>query len=608
MADRLQTNGRRGAERFWDGAVMPTQDDTDTVVLPTGPHAPDGSALALLRLPGVFTQDKLLSPPDVVRKSKEHGRPVTLAQLQQLHSHRILLPLYRVADSASEGRAIPVDEPLGLNPRGWVMQAAYDGRIRDCAVEGYSAAWPYEQPQPFVRYWHSGFFYSDWQLHDLAWALGELRAITQGWDHPGRHEQADLRRSRAMALAALSPRHLPSITGRVTTPGGVDAERQWSARFAIEEAERLTLAGFPADRLLHDAELLLGAAHDDPMIEWWPLMQHSGAIGWEKTHGRTAECIAARLAAEVLLRAHERLADIGSLDSLPDLSHAGWWSPLHDRIGGGSTLASLDQALDRLGLSPHPRVLLLVEGQTEHLHFTRLLRLFGLDRSDMVRVQNCRTSGVKPDLITRFVIAPRLAEKRSDVQMLHSHPTVLVIAMDPENSWTRPAQRENTRAKLKKAIREEVEAQLDGAGRIGDEDLDWLVSIHVWGRNTFELANFNDDELITAMDALAAHQNLPTDDAWRERARVELTAARDQPNDVKVALERLGLREDKIRLAELLWPVLLANVEDQLEWEEPTLPVLRVLKAVRQRVGLLLGGGYSLRPVDDDANEARRSP
>jgi hypothetical protein len=588
----------RGAEvgLGWDAQTVTMEGPPDPTVLVAGPAAPDGSALALLRLPGVFTQDDLLDPVGFAKEATRRGRNLSLDQLQELHSSRLLLPLFRISDTGATGRAIPVDEPAGLNPRGWVMHAAWEGRLRDCADEGYSVEWPYRQPEPFVRHWHSGCFYSSWQLLDLGWALGEL--LNLGWrqDYPGRWAGIRLRRARTLALCALTPRHLQGIVGRSTTPGGVDGARVWASRFSIDDQQRLDLVGFRAEGLLPEAKSLLAEAHGDPMIGWWPLIRHAGAQGWEKTAGLTADYLWQRVGAEVLLRAHEELADLGVLSALPTLSHTGWWDELHDRVGAASSAGrSLDQALGLLGVSPHPRVLLLVEGQTEFLHFTRMLELFGLDRADMVRIQNCRTSGTKPDLITRFAIAPRLAEKLGDVQMLHSHPTALIIAMDPENGWTTPAQRDTRLRALKKAIREEVEAQKDGTGYIGDEDLDHLVTLHVWGTTTFELANFTDDELVHALSELAAHQSIEADDLWRVRARHELKAARVAPNDIKVVIQRLGLKEQKVLLAELLWPALLARLEEQAGWEEPTLPILRVLRDVRTRVAQLLGGSYSLR-------------
>lgn len=81
-----------------------------------------------------------------------------------------------------------------------------------------------------------------------------------------------------------------------------------------------------------------------------------------------------RIAAEILLRAHEEIAHKGNLEPLPVLSATGFWSPQHDRLtprySGATTLG---RALADMGISPHPRAILLAEGKTELCHIPRLL-------------------------------------------------------------------------------------------------------------------------------------------------------------------------------------------------------------------------------------------
>lgn len=342
-------------------------------------------------------------------------------------------------------------------------------------------------------------------------------------------------------------------------PSGLNFDDFHDARFAIDDAVRLDLVGYPPERLLPDAESLLEGAHRDPMIHWWPIIRHAGHEGWDKVDGISASHLWARLGAEVLLRAHEELAEVGVVAPLPDLIGKNWWTgwtALHDRVdsqrSGGK---SLERALGAFGLSPHPKVLLLVEGDTEMLHLPRLLDLFGLNRPHLVRVQNCRSSEVNPALIARYAIAPRLAERLGESQMTESHPTCLVIAMDPENRWSDEAKRAKERKTLQGAIRQEVEAQ---GGQIAEGDLDWLVTIHVWGELTYELANFTDNELVEALIALADEQPRTGEEIGADHVKAEVCFARERGYDIKVAFRRLRLREDKPRLAELLWPALLA--------------------------------------------------
>ncbi len=98
-------------------------------------------------------------------------------------------------------------------------------------------------------------------------------------------------------------------------------------------------------------------------------------------------------------------------------------------------------------------------------------------------------------------MTPRLGRQEADGSWrLTATPTALVIAMDPENKWATPENRANECRKLQAAIREEVVLQ---GGDIGQEELDVLVNIHVWGDQKYELANFTDDELLAALAELA---------------------------------------------------------------------------------------------------------
>jgi hypothetical protein len=52
---------------------------------------------------------------------------------------------------------------------------------------------------------------------------------------------------------------------------------------------------------------------------------------------------------------------------------------------------------------------------------------------------------------------------------------------------------------------------------------------------------------------------------------------------------------NKVQLAEALWPVLLAKSERELAADTIETPVLKVILEAQRLVGLLSGGGYSLR-------------
>ncbi|MFF3763872.1 hypothetical protein ACFYYR_07255 [Streptomyces sp. NPDC001922] len=82
------------------------------------------SSLELLKVPFIFTQDELLDTGSFIRKAKERGYSLSLETLQALHVHGLLIPIFRVSDTAVEGRRVDVgDVLLKQNARGWVMHA-----------------------------------------------------------------------------------------------------------------------------------------------------------------------------------------------------------------------------------------------------------------------------------------------------------------------------------------------------------------------------------------------------------------------------------------------------------------------------------------------------
>ncbi|WP_280664376.1 MULTISPECIES: hypothetical protein [unclassified Kitasatospora] len=332
----------------------------------------------------------------------------------------------------------------------------------------------------------------------------------------------------------------------------------------------------------------------DPLKAWLPLLRHASYTGWSELRGVPLDCMWHRIAAEILLRAHEDLAATGQLASLPDISGLNAWTPLHDRLSARHDDAeSLERALGSFGLSPHPRVLLLVEGETELYHIPRLLAEFGLGRTEHVRVQRTKGSKISPLLIARYNISPRIGRRLQSCWLLDATPTALVVAMDAENKWATEARRSDETRKLQNAIREEVQWQ--GAD-ISQEDLDFLVRVRVWGEDKYELANFTDDELVPQIRTIAERKERGAErDSWEQELRAHLSEAREKHQDIKIPLGKMRLGDPKVELAQLLWPVLLAKCERQLADGEIITPVLEVIQEVREVVTRLSASGYALK-------------
>jgi hypothetical protein len=547
----------------------------------------------------VFTQDDLLDTSHLIETAKARGFDISLDDLQELHALGLLLPIFRIDDDPEPALKMDLPEPIGNDPGRSALQAARDGRLRDPAVEGYSDEWPYKVPEGLTpREWWNGYLYSSWQLLDLHQVLSDRDAIKLGFQQDIREERAARIRRRTQALVVLSPRYLPGVIGQLSMPPGMEESDYMHFRRTADAASLLEAVGFDPLDLRKTAEWLLAWARGrDPLAEWLPLIRHSSHAGWFKLKWQALHCVWARIAAEVLLRAHEELAQAHVLEPLPSLEGVMVHTALHDRLGPNVDQAdSLDRALGTFDLSPHPRVLMLVEGKTELTHIPVLLAEFGLTRPEQVRVQQCHSSKVNVQLLTRYGITPRLGKKIGDVQLVDRIPTALVVVMDPEHQWATRAQRDRERRVLQEAIREEVELQ---GGAIGQDDLDWLVRVHAWGDDKYELANFTDDELVPALTELALAQSNPraTTPTWEHDLRAQLAEARTAHDDIRVPMGRMRIAEDKSALAKLLWPQLLAKCEEELATDHVTTPVLERVLEVRLIVSRLTGTGYALQRV-----------
>ncbi len=229
------------------------------------------------------------------------------------------------------------------------------------------------------RDWWNGFVYSPWQLLELPHALS-LHNYTTAFGHRPNHRHLARHGRTTLALAALSVKYLPTATGRMTIPTGMSEGDCWKIRTDADTANLIKLAGVSPDQLLPYAEHFLGRAHShDPMIKWLPLARHASFDAWMTLKEQPLACMWHRIGAEVLLLAHDDLAYTGTVLPLPDLSDATFWTPRHDRLSSSNAnAATLERALGDFDLSPHPKVLALVEGKTERNHIPRLLAEVGL--------------------------------------------------------------------------------------------------------------------------------------------------------------------------------------------------------------------------------------
>jgi len=555
------------------------------------------STLPLLSVDFAFSQVPLLSSHEFRDEAgRQWDQRITIEDLEDLRRRELLVPLYRVDDDRLVPASPHPDDPSRI------ALFSRKGMVRDPADED-PALWSYHQPDDASPDWWNGYLYSRWQLLGLRDALRGRRNMDILPDDGADRTLAAIQRQEHLALASLSDRYFPSIIGRITYSSSAEREGLAAARRDIGPAARLAAAGYQPERLRTTAEFLLSRAHQhDPLREWWDLVRLSDANGWFRLRGAALEAMWQRIAAEVLLRAHEELAETGEIGPLPAVeSEPRVWSPLLDRIGEQPHSDGISRSLAKLGLSPQPEVVLVIEGETEMTHIPPLLVELGIGQPRHVRIMNQRTSSDSPRQLARY-IAPSLGRTLGDSQLIEAGPTALVVAMDAEGRhWGTQAQRDRSLRQLRASVRAEVVAQ---GGELTDTELDVLVQLHTWGDQKYELANFTDAQLETAITDVVAVQrpDVTTDPSWHAALREQLEYAREHALDINVVFERMRQPVSKVALAQALLPILIDALDHPDVPGHAHPPVIDLAYKLVDLVHRLSGGGYSLEtPVTEPA-------
>jgi hypothetical protein len=288
----------------------------------------------------------------------------------------------------------------------------------------------------------------------------------------------------------------------------------------------------------------------DPLGPWAELVAHADPVRWDKLRGQALTAIDLRVAAEMLLRYHDQLVDKGRAKA-PAHALGRFPDSLDGRL---KRRRSLDRVLTEFGLSPHPRLVLVVEGGTEHRTFPRVMEHFGIRRDeDFISIQDSEGLGRKLEPLVSY-LAPRLGEEEPDRYVeLQRPPTRLLMVVDAEGPAETAAQREETRQKwldrLLRTLPREWQRDAEKMALMR-EQFDGLVNTTTWRESgaSFEFAHFTDLQLMRAMQRLDKRAR-----PMQFEKRLELVqAARAARGNLKIALGRIS----KLDLADELWPTL----------------------------------------------------
>ena len=546
------------------------------------------SPVDLLDLPFVFSQLGLLTTSGFVREAKDRGVTLTATQLEGLHRFRVLPPLLRVS---RDGRAIarhrnanPVLasqlahwEPTSAESLGEARDA---GRVHAAAAEGFVARRRMTRKLGEVEYRTSSFLYSPHQLlclPTLAPALTHLKYspdarevialdVHRVWLAFAR-EQAVRRTSIAIAVSALEPVYYPRVLGKLSLghEAQFDEYEEWRRDLPLRAT--LHWLGVEPIWLKETATRLLSDADGfDPLGDWIELVREAHPERWSRLKGAARNAIDFRIAAEILLRYYEDLAREGHAPPLaPPPSH--WRHELHGRL---KPQRGIDRLLTSYGLSPHPSLILVVEGDTELLIFPRLMEMFSVRQDDdFISIQNAE--GVDKDInaLISYAIAPRF-EKESDghLGLLRPATRILVVA-DAEGKLATQEQRARRRAVwVERILRTFPAAEHTPSVRAA---IDRLVYLETWDRRgqSFEFAHFTDRQIAGAIRRVLSQPPPPLADVITRVASV-----RSKGGNLKVLLQG----RSKLALADELWPILEQKVTRAQEHEtELRIPIIRVL-------------------------------
>lgn len=544
----------------------------------------------------------MLPEREFADEARARGLDLDAARLESLHRQGILLPFYGIRYSASAvaSRARAHGKGLSQGEMGRVLRSVSANResllaercvgdLSDPALSDYRP-WSIHGSYRGLEYPRRRHLYSPYQLVGLRQLLdicpnGDPVALEQRSPRSG--PWASIRRQlralggtyrqTAVLLSLLEsayrPEVYPSLRGFSPEP------LVWSEyRRRFDPKAILDALGVAPDDLVDRANRILSSAHAfDPLADWSSLVALTRHSHWDRLKGLARLAIDYRIAAEMLLICHQELAGRGHAAALAKPG-ANVWSPLDYRITADRN--RLDLTLTYFGLSPHPSVLLVVEGKTEATVLTRLL-----DGRLMPGWQNAihllDAEGVDTDVkAAAAVVAPRPGPVEGEYVLLSRPPTSILVVADPEGRFASPEQRENVRMGWVDRIVRALPAELQTA--TVREDLQHLVEVQVWDEegSSYEFAHFTDGELAEAILATSPRAVPSVDELMSAVAEV-----RSRRGNLKSVWRGWASpRPTKVGVADYLQPRLAAKVDQSIDQGEdpPSVPMARIVVRVLQ--------------------------
>jgi hypothetical protein len=380
-------------------------------------------------------------------------------------------------------------------------------------------------------------------------------------------------------LSALEARYRPEVVGRVSLgDGGPEGRNEFERDF--DPAALLSWLRTTPEATVETAErLLIAADFMDPLGDWWDLIRFGRRDRWEKLKHVALLALDHRIAAEMLLRFHEDLAARGVTTPV-DPPDRRYYHPRHRRIPQDD--AALEATVTEFGLSPHPAVVLVIEGETEVELIPRALDAFLPGWRSRVRWVKAGGVDSNLDLLTAYAGQLALGDEHGDIVLLTRPFTRFLVAFDPEGSFATAGQREEKRKRWAVRIQETLPEPHRSSPLVLQQLLE-LVEVETWGA-PFEFAHFKDGEIARAAHRVAKRVN-PAAPRILARSVAQL---RKHSGDLKGLWKRSHYRKvTKPAVAAELWPILERRLNDAVDAGDiAAVPLGRVLFRVAELASL----------------------
>lgn len=552
------------------------------------------SSLEVAALPWVFTQHYPLDTDGFIDLAKQRGFNLYPSTLRVLYRNNLLVPFLVVRPKpVGLPATVPVAEPPALSGRLRQFRQARDtDRLLDLASVPYQSCLQFDRPAQASFDWWNGLVYS-W--HQVI-VLPALRSLLERCHYtiragrrvaylpkpsPGFVESLARYRRIVLAATALEARYLPTLDPEWVHLVATSAEEWQRYREEFDPVVINELLDYPAQQARDDAEFLLSRAHSmDPVgTSWGRLVRRAPRDSWKDLKDAARSAMDFRESAEVLLCYCDDLAKRGAGDPLPvidrDLNPRMAWHPLVERLS--YRLDTLDQDLMNLGISPHPRVVLAVEGETEEIHVPKVWAALEYpDAPELMRVLKLGGVDHDPVKVGALAAAPLIArqDESRDFWWVIKPPTCFMIATDPEGRFYGSAQKiKATRKKLLAEIEAVVKAQ---QATVSSAELNALVEIRTWRESCYEFADFNNDELADGI--MAVHTTI--NGLTRDELVTAIVETRGRRKDIKEVWSQWSYSVSKRELAYALWPTLAKKIEAARA--DVAAPVPEIVEVVRR--------------------------